>query len=208
MIGPVSAHQGAHTLQRRRLRTVGAVRHLAAGIHLLAGSTGRAQLADNPHNRQRSPLGLHNDARLFSDPHFAQTVCNNLVYTCGTIVPSLTLALLFALGLRETTRFAVLLRIMIVLPLLIPVVAAAALFIFIFLPGGGLLDYYLARLDLAGTNWLRDPRWRSARSLRSPYGRTPDTTCCSSLPGLQGYHRNCGTRRKSMPPVPGNASSA
>jgi sn-glycerol 3-phosphate transport system permease protein len=152
--------------------------------------------------------GLHNHARLFADPNFAQAMCNNLVYTCGTIVPSLTLALLFALGLRETTRFAVLLRIMIVLPLLIPLVAAAALFIFIFLPGGGLLDYYLARLDLADTNWLRDPRWRSARSLRSPYGRTPDTTCCSSLPGLQGYHRNCWTRRKSMPPVPGNASSA
>ena len=43
------------------------------------------------------------------------------------------------------------------LPLLIPLVAAAALFIFIFLPGGGLLDYYLARLGLAETNWLGDP---------------------------------------------------
>ncbi len=101
--------------------------------------------------------GLDNYARLFADPHFAQALCNNLVYACGTIVPSLTLALLFALGLRETTRFAALLRTLIVLPLLIPLVAAAALFIFIFLPGGGLLDYYLARLGLAETNWLGDP---------------------------------------------------
>ena len=53
---------------------------------------------------------LDNYARLFADPHFAQALCNNLVYACGTIVPSLTLALLFALGLRETTRFAALLR--------------------------------------------------------------------------------------------------
>lgn len=80
-----------------------------------------------------------------------------MVYACGTIVPSLTLALLFALGLRETTRFAALLRTLIVLPLLIPLVAAAALFIFIFLPGGGLLDYYLAHLGFAETNWLGDP---------------------------------------------------
>jgi sn-glycerol 3-phosphate transport system permease protein len=101
--------------------------------------------------------GLGNYARLYADPHFAQALWNNLVYACGTIVPSLTLALLFALGVRETTRFAALLRTMIVLPLLIPLVAAAALFIFIFLPGGGLLDYYLARLGLAETNWLGDP---------------------------------------------------
>jgi sn-glycerol 3-phosphate transport system permease protein len=101
--------------------------------------------------------GLDNYARLFLDPHFVRALSNNLVYACGTILPSLTLALLFALGLRETTRFAALLRTLIVLPLLIPLVAAAALFIFIFLPGGGLLDYYLGRLGLAETNWLGDP---------------------------------------------------
>ena len=35
--------------------------------------------------------------------------------------------------------------------------AAASLFIFIFLPGGGLLDYYLAKLGAGETNWLGDP---------------------------------------------------
>ena len=43
------------------------------------------------------------------------------------------------------------------LPLLIPLVAAASLFIFIFLPGAGLLDYYLARFGAAETNWLGNP---------------------------------------------------
>jgi sn-glycerol 3-phosphate transport system permease protein len=101
--------------------------------------------------------GIDNYARLFADPHFATAARNNLVYAAGTIVPSLALALLFALGLRETTRVTALLRTLLVLPLLIPLVAAAALFVFIFLPGGGLLDYYLARLGLAETNWLGDP---------------------------------------------------
>jgi sn-glycerol 3-phosphate transport system permease protein len=101
--------------------------------------------------------GFGNYARLFADPHFATAARNNLVYAIGTIAPSLTLALLFALGLRESTRLATLLRTLIVLPLLIPLVAAASLFIFIFLPGAGLLDYYLARFGLAETNWLGDP---------------------------------------------------
>lgn len=101
--------------------------------------------------------GFGNYARLFADPHFATAVRNNVVYAIGTIIPSLTLALLFALGLRESTRLGGALRTLIVLPLLIPLVAAASLFIFIFLPGAGLLDYYLAKVGVAETNWLGDP---------------------------------------------------
>lgn len=101
--------------------------------------------------------GIGNYTRLFADPHFATAVRNNLVYAAGTIIPSLALALLFALGLRESTRLTTPLRTLIVLPLLIPLVAAASLFIFIFLPGAGLLDYYLARFGAAEINWLGDP---------------------------------------------------
>jgi sn-glycerol 3-phosphate transport system permease protein len=101
--------------------------------------------------------GAGNYVRLFADPHFAAAVRNNLVYAVGTIVPSVMLALLFALGLRESTRITSVLRTLFVLPLLIPLVAASSLFIFIFLPGAGLLDYYLARLGGGGINWLGDP---------------------------------------------------
>lgn len=43
------------------------------------------------------------------------------------------------------------------MPLLIPLVAAAALFSFILLPGEGLLDFYLHKLGLPMVNWLGDP---------------------------------------------------
>lgn len=106
--------------------------------------------------------GIGNFSRLLADPHFARAVENNLIYATGTIVPSLLLALTLALGLRETSRLNATLRTLLVLPLLIPLVAAASLFVFIFLPGGGLLDYYLARLGpafahWAQTNWLGNP---------------------------------------------------
>jgi sn-glycerol 3-phosphate transport system permease protein len=101
--------------------------------------------------------GLSNYARLFADPHFFRAVINNLIYAAGTIIPSLTLALALAVALRETTTFATILRTVIALPLLIPLVAAAALFTFIFLPGAGLLDHYLGWAGLGETNWLGDP---------------------------------------------------
>ena len=75
----------------------------------------------------------------------------------GTVVPSLALALLFALGLQESTRLSTALRTLLVLPMLIPLVAAASLFVFVFLAAAGLLDHYLARFGAAETNWLGNP---------------------------------------------------
>ena len=84
-------------------------------------------------------FGLGNFARLFADPHFFTAVVNNLIYAVGTIGPSLVLALAFALALQSQTRINAALRALIVAPQLIPLVAAASLFSFIYLPGGGLI---------------------------------------------------------------------
>lgn len=101
--------------------------------------------------------GLGNYVRLFADARFARAVGNTALYALGTILPSILLALLFALALREGGRLNALLRTLLVLPMMVPLVAAAALFTFLFLPGEGLLDYYLAKLGVGATNWLGDP---------------------------------------------------
>lgn len=106
---------------------------------------------------QTAHLGLDNYERLFSDPNFWQAVWNNIIYAVGTIVPSLALALVFAIGLRDNRRFTTFLRTLLVLPMMIPLVAAAALFSFIFLPYVGLLDHYLGFLGLTATDWIGNP---------------------------------------------------
>ena len=76
----------------------------------------------------------------------------------GTIVPEPAAGAAVRAGAaREQPARPALLRTLLVLPLLIPLVAAAALFTFIFLPGDGLLDHYLAQLGVGATNWLGDP---------------------------------------------------
>lgn len=59
--------------------------------------------------------------------------------------------------MREATPISAILRTLFIMPLLIPLVAAAALFGFVLLPGQGLLDFYLAKLGIGMTNWLGDP---------------------------------------------------
>jgi sn-glycerol 3-phosphate transport system permease protein len=107
--------------------------------------------------RGAAHVGFDNYRRLFGDPHFSTAVINNFIYAVGTILPSMVLALGFAVALRDSTRLTGVLRTLVALPLLIPLVAAASLFAFVFLPGAGLLDYYLAKIGVAETNWLGDP---------------------------------------------------
>ncbi len=102
-------------------------------------------------------VGLGNYAALFSDKAFLQSVVNNLVYAAGTVPASMALALLFALALQRSGRVNSVLRALLLFPSMIPLVAAASLFFFIFLPGVGLFDYYLGKLGIAGANWLGDP---------------------------------------------------
>lgn len=98
-----------------------------------------------------------NFGAVIADPSFRKALVNNLVFALITLVPSLVLALGFAMVLARSSRLNNALRGMLFFPVLIPLVAAASLFLFIFLPGIGLLDHYLGRFFANPPNWLGDP---------------------------------------------------
>ncbi len=102
-------------------------------------------------------VGLRNYTDLFADKAFVQSVINNLVYAVGTVPISIALALLFALALQRSGRINSVMRALLLFPSMVPLVAAASLFFFIFLPGVGLFDHYLGKLGIRGANWLGDP---------------------------------------------------
>ncbi len=102
-------------------------------------------------------IGLENYARMWGDADFTGALLNNLIYAAGTVIPSVVLGFLFAVALRRSGWVSNLYRAVLFFPTLMPLVAAAALFIFIFLPTIGLLDYYLAKLGARSVNWLGNP---------------------------------------------------
>jgi len=124
------------------------------------GAVGRVIL-DSLYQRAtpRAPsqfVGIGNISAVLADPAFTGAALNNLIYAVGTVVPSMALALLFALALSRTNAVTSMLRAALFLPVLIPMVAASALFLFIFLPNVGLLDHYIGRLLPVLPNWLGD----------------------------------------------------
>jgi sn-glycerol 3-phosphate transport system permease protein len=101
--------------------------------------------------------GFGNYLRLAVDPKFGTAALNNLLYIGATVLPSIVLALGFALLLQRSSRFTAVLRALLFFPTLIPLVGAAALWTFLFLPTVGLIDYYIGRLVPLSINWLGNP---------------------------------------------------
>ncbi|MFP1928694.1 carbohydrate ABC transporter permease [Lonsdalea quercina] len=91
-------------------------------------------------------VGLGNFARLLNDPVFWRALWNNLLYILLTVIPGVILALMLALALWQNTAVNRWLRTAFFFPMIIPMVSAAALWLFIFMPGMGLLDYHLAKI--------------------------------------------------------------
>jgi sn-glycerol 3-phosphate transport system permease protein len=101
--------------------------------------------------------GIGNYLRLAADAKFLAAAGNNLLYAALTVLPSVVLALAFALLLQRSTRFTATLRALLFFPTMIPLIGAAALWTFLFLPTLGLIDYYLGRLLPLSINWLGNP---------------------------------------------------
>jgi len=102
-------------------------------------------------------VGLANYARLFADEKFRTALLNNLAYGAGTLLPTIVLAIAFAVLLQRSTRVNAVIRACLFFPTVVPLTAAAGLWIFIFLPNGGLIDYYLGPLGARSINWLGNP---------------------------------------------------
>lgn len=100
-------------------------------------------------------VGIENFIRLFEDNVFWQSLVNNLIYIALTVIPGVALALLLAVALWENHRVNRWLRTAFFFPMIIPMVSAAAIWLFIFMPGMGMFDYYLAKLfGPMNNNWL------------------------------------------------------
>lgn len=102
-------------------------------------------------------IGLENYADLFADPTFWIVVKNNLFYAGMTIPISIGIALAMALwaNARITARGFV--RTAYFTPTVLPMIAAANLWLFFYTPGLGVLDQIGSVFGIPSVNWLGQP---------------------------------------------------
>lgn len=100
-------------------------------------------------------VGLDNYAAVAADPVFWTVMGNNLAFALGTVPVSIALALAMALWVDRPGRTV--LRLAYFLPTMLPMIAAANVWLFFYTPGIGLADQVLRLLGAGEHNWLGDP---------------------------------------------------
>lgn len=102
-------------------------------------------------------VGIENYQVLFNDPTFWKVARNNLLYALGTIPTSMALALGMALLVNSKLPGRGFVRMAYFTPTILPMIAAANIWMFFYAPQIGLFNSLLGALGFPGVNWLGDP---------------------------------------------------
>lgn len=101
--------------------------------------------------------GVNQYREVFADDIFAKVMTNNLLFMVGTVPTSIFLAMYLAIWLNKRMKGSALLRTSFFYPTVIPLIAVANIWLFIYTPQYGLLDKFLQTFGTSGPNWLGDP---------------------------------------------------
>jgi multiple sugar transport system permease protein len=104
--------------------------------------------------------GVDNYVRLLTDDRlFWLSLANTLYYTIvGNLVGG-TVALVLAMLLNMKVRGLAIYRAVYYIPVVVPIVASSVIWLWLFNPQYGLLNYLLDPLGIPPIPWLTDPRW-------------------------------------------------
>ncbi len=116
-------------------------------------------------------VGTANYADLFTDEVFWLALRNTLYYAALALPLGAFMAFSTAVLLNTGVRGMTFYRTIFFLPSLIPSVAAAILWLWVFNGEYGVLNHVLARIGIRGPGWLSDPAWsKPALVLMSVWG--------------------------------------
>jgi multiple sugar transport system permease protein len=105
-------------------------------------------------------VGLANYHSLFADdPLFVIALRNTVVYTVGTVVPTVLISLAVAGVLNRKVKGISIFRTIIFLPLAVSSVVMAVVWQFVFNTNNGLLNIMLGWIGIGPVPWLNDPKW-------------------------------------------------
>lgn len=99
-------------------------------------------------------VGLENYMSVFQDSRFYEALSNTIVFTVGTLVPTIVFGLLLALALSKKFHGSEVLKFIIFSPWITPTVAISIVWTWIFQPNNGLANQILNFFSLPGLKWI------------------------------------------------------
>jgi multiple sugar transport system permease protein len=103
--------------------------------------------------------GLTNYQLLLTSEDFWQAIWNTVYFAVGSIPTGMAIALFIAILLNRPMRTLALYRTAFFLPTVTSMVAVSVVWMWIYHPDVGLMNYFLDLFHLPAIRWLNDPRW-------------------------------------------------
>jgi len=103
--------------------------------------------------------GLTNYQLLLTSQDFWQAIGNTVYFAVGSIPTGMALALLIAILLNRPMRTLAIYRTAYFLPTVTSMVAVSVVWMWIYHPDVGLMNYFLELVHLPAIRWLNDPNW-------------------------------------------------
>jgi sn-glycerol 3-phosphate transport system permease protein len=102
-------------------------------------------------------IGLENFTDLFQDPGYLHTLQATAVITVAVVVGGLGISLAIAMLANKKMRGASIYRILLIWPFALSPAVAGVIWLFMFSPGFGAVNYVMFRITGLELNWLGDP---------------------------------------------------
>jgi multiple sugar transport system permease protein len=136
-------------------------------------------------------VGLANYHSLFADdPLFVIALRNTVVYTVGTVVPTVLISLAVAGVLNRKVKGISIFRTIIFLPLAVSSVVMAVVWQFVFNTNNGLLNIMLGWIGIGPVPWLNDPKWAMLSLCTVSVWRSVPFATVILLAAMQGVSDN------------------
>jgi multiple sugar transport system permease protein len=131
-------------------------------------------------------IGLDNYNALLDDKLFWQSLRNTLYYVAGVVPAGMVLSLLLALAMNQKLRGIVFFRTIFFLPTISSSVAISLMWLWIYNPEFGVLNFLLRQFDIRGPAWLSSPEWAMPAVMVMAVWRGLGYNMLIYLAGLQG----------------------
>ncbi len=134
--------------------------------------------------------GLDQYVNVMNDEIVRQVLLNNIIFTLVTVPTSILLAMYLAIWLNKKLRGSALLRTSFFYPTVIPLIAIANIWLFIYTPQYGLLDQFLSTFGADDTNLLGHPNTALAATIVMMIWKDTGFYMIFFLAGLQNLPRD------------------
>ncbi len=139
-----------------------------------------------PFGNKMRYVGFENYTKLVADPDYWNSIQVTFIFTIGTVLIGLVLAVLLAVLLAyPLRRLSGLHRLLIFVPVVISSAVAGILFKWLYHPVVGYLNYWLTFVGIDGPNWLADKQWALAAIIIATIWRQLGFNVIIALAGVQ-----------------------